>query len=508
MSSPQIKPLNIKVFQTIHQNFTYNIDNLFDVINGDNPDVIAGYNETTALIQQFLQKAIDEKQTVRALGGNWSWTTVGFTKGWMLSTLKLNRVKRMKTTDVHVATGDFEQDRFLFTQCGCTVIELNDVCRSLKRSLKTSGASNGQTIAGLISNCTHGAAIDFGSSPDFVVGLHLIVGPNRNVYLERASQSVVTPSFIQRLGAEHILDDALFNAALVSFGSFGFIHGVMIETDPIFLYNVYRKQFPMTAVRPLMENLDFSNADFLPRPNTRPYHFQVVINPYDTANGLYVTIMYKDVYRENYPRIVVPTNEIGPGEDAPIILGKLTDAFPVLTPAIVNKTLKTSFKNINDSWGTHGEVFTTTQVRGRVLSCAIGIAIEHTNAVIDIALRLNDVFSYAGVFSFRFVKQTKATLGFTQYAHTCVAEFDSFEAQSTWNFYNAIWSELDTAGIPYTFHWGKVNNLNAERLRRMYGPKVDDWIAARNHLLSREMLDVFTNTFMKETGLDTVLSFA
>lgn len=508
MSSPQIKPLNIKVFQTIHKNFKHDIDELFDMINGDNPDVIAGYNETTSLIQLFLQEAINQNQTVRVLGGNWSWTTVGFTKGWIVSTLKLNRIKRMIPADVLPASGNFEQDRFLFTQCGCTVIELNDVCHSLNRSLKTSGASNGQTIAGLISNNTHGSAIDFGSSPDFVVGLHLIVAPNRHVYLERASQPVVSPSFIQRLGAEHILDDDLFNAALVSFGSFGFIHGVMIETDPVFLYNVYRKQFPNAIVRPLLETLDFGQAGFLPRPGTRPYHFQVIINPYDTSNGPYVTVMYKDDYRENYPRIVVPTNQAGPGEDAPILLGKLTDALPVLTPLIVNKTLKSSYRNIDDAWGTHGEVFNASLARGRVLSCAIGIPIEHTNTIVDMALRLNELFSYVGVFACRFVKQTKATLGFTQYATTCIAEFDSFEAQSTWNFYNALWAELDASGIPYTFHWGKVNNLNEERLRRMYGQKVDDWITARNRLLSKEMLPVFTNSFMKGTGLDTVLSVA
>src|SRR5690349_14201951 len=293
MSSASIKSLGLKNFQTAHKNFTYGIDDLFDVMNGDNPDMVAGYNETTNLIQQFLQAALDQKKSVRALGGNWSWTTVGFTKGWVLSTLKLNRIKRMKPEEIHASTGAFEQDRFLFAQCGCSVIELNQVCQSLKRSLKTSGASNGQSIAGLISNNTHGSAIDFGSTPDFVVGLHIIVAPNKHVYLERGSQPVVTSSFIQRIGAEHVLDDAIFNAALVSFGSFGFIHGVMIETDPIFLFNVYRKQLPAVQVRPLMQSLDFSSTPFLPRPGVRPYHFNVVINPYNSQGGYYVTVMYK-----------------------------------------------------------------------------------------------------------------------------------------------------------------------------------------------------------------------
>ena len=507
MASARITPLNKQVFQTIHQNFEFDIDNLFDVTNGDNPDMVGGYNETTELIQRFLQTALDENKTVRALGGNWSWTTVGFTKGWMLSTLKLNRMKRMPSAEIQASTGAFEQDRFLFAQCGCSVIELNQVCESLGRSLKTSGASNGQTIAGLISNCTHGSAIDFGSTPDFVVGLHLIVGPNKHVYLERASQPIVTETFIQRIGAQHILDDTLFNAALVSFGSFGFIHGVMIETDPIFLYSAFRMQVPTDKVQHLVQTLDFSQTDFLPRPGVRPYHFQTIVNPYDTTKGPYVTVMYKEEYRDNYPRIVVPVDEAGAGEDAPILLGKLTDRIPLLTPLIVNRTLKTAYKDINDAWGTHGEVFNASLARGKVLSCAVGFSVEHTNEVMDIALRLNQQHSYVGVFACRFVKQTKATLGFTQFPHTCITEFDSFEARSTWNFYNAMWSELDFSGIPYTFHWGKVNNLNKDRLRKMYGDKVNEWISARHQLVPGEMLPVFTNSFMLENGLDGLLTF-
>jgi len=508
MSSPRIKALGLKSFQTVHRNFTYPIDDLFDVNNGDNPDMVAGYNETTLLIQQFLQTALGQKKTVRVLGGNWSWTTVGFTKGWMLSTLKLNRIKRMKAAEIHPSAGIFEQDRFLFAQCGCSVIELNQVCQSLRRSLKTSGASNGQSIAGLISNNTHGSAIDFGSTPDFVVGLHIIVAPNKHVYLERASRPVVTQAFIQRIGAEHVLDDAIFNAAVVSFGSFGFIHGVMIETEPLFLYNVYRKQYPWAQIKPLMESLDFSQVDFLPRPRVRPYHFNAVINPYDTSTGPYITVMYKDDHRENYPRMVIPVDRAGPGEDAPMILGKLTDAIPLLTPLIVNKTLKASYKDLDNAWGTHGEVFNASLIRGKVLSCAIGLPAEHTNRIMDLALQLNEQFSFIGVFTCRYVKGTKATLGFTHYEQNCVAEFDSFEAQSTWNFYQALWAALEAEGIPYTFHWGKVNNLNAQRIRKMYGPKIDEWILARCRLIPKEMLPVFTNSFMEETGLDAIVSIA
>ncbi|MDQ6608256.1 MAG: FAD-binding protein, partial [Bacteroidota bacterium] len=233
MAAPLIQATNLKSLSTVHENFVEPIENLFNIWNGDNPDIIGGYNETTKCIQQFLGDALAKNKTVRVLGGNWSWTKVGFAKDWIVSTTRLNRMKRLMPAEIDSSQTPFVTDNFFFAQCGCSVKELSRVLESLGRSLQTSGASNGQTIAGLISNCTHGSAIDFGATPEFVVGLHIVVSPGKHVYLERASRPVVTDIFIQKIGAELIRDDILFNAALVSFGCFGFIHGVMIETAPL-----------------------------------------------------------------------------------------------------------------------------------------------------------------------------------------------------------------------------------------------------------------------------------
>jgi FAD/FMN-containing dehydrogenase len=501
----RIQPAGIKELSTVHENFVHPIEELFNIWNGDNPDVIGGYNETTKCIQNFLAEAIEKNKTVRALGGNWSWTKVGFTKDWMVSTTRLNRMKRLLPTEVETAYS-FVPDGLLFCQCGCSVQEISRILRSLGRSLPTSGASNGQTIAGVISNCTHGSAIDFGSTPDFVAGLHLIVGPDKHVYLERKSKPIVSDVFINKIGAELLRDDDLFNAALVSFGSFGFIHGVMIETEPLYLLNVYRQRITYDVVKPLFESLDFTNSSFLPKPGLRPFHFQAIINPYDMNAGPYITTMYKETYREDYPRLVPDLNKAGPGDDAATTLGKVTTMLPVLTPLIVNQTIKSSYTMLHDVWGTHGEIFSTALAQGKVQSTAIGVPVEYTNKVLDIAFDINGDTSFVGVFALRFVKQTNATLGFTQYPYTCVAEFDSFEAPSTWHFYQGLWNALEQEGIPYTFHWGKVNNLNATNLRRMYGNKIDEWIKARNQILSADMLKVFTNQFMIDLELDAVIA--
>jgi FAD/FMN-containing dehydrogenase len=505
MSIANIKPENITSLSTIHGNFVHPIENLFTISNGTESDVLAGYNETTNLIAKFIGQAGTEGKSVRALGGNWSWTKVGYTNNWILSSIRLNRIKRIAAQEVDPSYGVHEQDKLVFVQCGCSILELNRALESLGRSIKTSGASNGQTIAGLISNGTHGAAIDFGSSPDFVTGLHIILSLERHVFLEPASRPVVSDLFIEKIGAELIRNDDLFYAALVSFGSFGFIHGVMIETDPLFLLNMFRKRIASADITPLMETLDFTNTSFLPHPGRRPHHFQVTINPFATDEGYYTTVMYKEPHRDSYPRIQFDASIAGPGEDAPILLGRLTGLLPGISPLIVKQTLKAAYKNIDNAWGTHGEVFAATPVKGKVLSCAIGIPVAHTNEVLDICFHLNKKHSFVGIFACRFIKPTKALLGFTRFSPTCVAEFDSFETGSTWRFYRDLWQELENSGIPYTFHWGKVNNLDAAKVAKMYGPGVEKWIQARNSLLSPKMLQVFTNDFMKQTGLDLII---
>ncbi|HET7898727.1 MAG TPA: hypothetical protein VFL47_13680, partial [Flavisolibacter sp.] len=127
MAAPRIQPTNIRQLSTVHQNFVQPIENLFNCWNGDNPDVLGGYNETTACIQQFLGEARAQNKTVRVLGGNWSWTTVGFTNHWMVNTSRLNRMKRLLPAEVDAAHVSFVQDAFLFAQCGCSVQEVNRV---------------------------------------------------------------------------------------------------------------------------------------------------------------------------------------------------------------------------------------------------------------------------------------------------------------------------------------------------------------------------------------------
>jgi len=395
----------------------------------------------------------------------------------------------------------------LFAQCGNSIQELNNWLKQNKRSLKTSGASNGQTIAGCFSTGTHGSAIDTGSVQDFVVGMHIITGPDTDIWLERKSYPVVSDALIQKFNTNLVADDELFNAALVSFGSFGFIHGVMLETTDIYLLESYRKKIPIDdSFRHIMETLDFSNANFIPNGNERPFHFQAVIDQYNLAGGAYATIMYKRAFTNNYQPPVVDFNKAGPGDDTAAVIGIITDILPAVTHLLVSKLVKTSYSLYEGVLGTSGEIFTNNNIRGKLLSTALGIPLDRVWEVNDILIELNETHGpFSGIFSYRYVKRSLATLAFTKFDPTCILELDGAESNITRNFYDAVWNELEARNIPYTFHWGKIHNLDDAKTRKMYGAAFDKWIEQRNKIVSPETMKIFNTQALKDCGLDTIL---
>ena len=495
-----------KKWENRHEVFTEQIKDLY--IGGNEPDLGAldSYNDTTKALQQLIADAIQTNTPFRSLGAGWSWSKIATAKdGIMLDTKSLNLTMNIAPSSVQPSyTGDV--NKLVFAQCGNGVWEISRELRAKKLSLKTTGASNGQTIVGAMSTGAHGSSFDVGAVQDYVIGMHLIVGPNRHIWLERKSAPVVASSFIEKLETELVQDDDLFNAALVSFGNFGIIHAVLVETEDIFLLETYMQRLPYDAtLKKLMETLDFSNAQ-LPCGNERPFHFEVRLNPYDMDKGAYVSTFYKRPYRNQYQKPVANGEGLGPGDDAPCFIGKITDAIPALVPVLVNKLLAGAFTLFSKQFGTLGEIFNNTTLHGKLFSSAIGIPLNQVQRVTDIIFELNKTAGpFPGLFSYRFIKKSQATLAFTRFDFTCILELDGSFSDTTMNFYRAVWKKLDEEQIPYTVHWGKMNELNFERISTMYGSDAHKWIAARNTLLDADSRKVFCNPLLQEWGLDKSL---
>lgn len=519
-----IEALKISEWTNGHENFTIplNPDACFSLKIPEGLSGTDGYHLTTANFQWLIRHALENKLYIRALGNGWSFSQVAVAKDGLVDTKSLRKAFWIHDSFVapEYLLGGGRSDDLFFVQCGISIFALHETLRKNGRSMKTCGGSNGQSIVGGFSTGTHGAAFQVGAIHDSIVGMHLITGPDRHVWVERATRPVASPEFIKWLGAELIRDDAMFYASVINFGSFGFVNGVMMETDPLFLLEEHRldKLSYNNALIRVISALDFSEiAPVLPIPVDDPvkklYHLEMIVNPHDfernnAEKGVYVRLLYKLPYREDYPR--TPRDDTGfmYGDDTlgviETILDTLGSVTPLLVPPLVNKMFPLAFKANGPALGTLGEIFINTRFRGKAASAATAIPMDRIDKVLDIILKVNKETPFPGALACRFVKGTKATLGFTRYEHTCVLEMDGVDAGVSRSFFQNVWSALEQADIPFTLHWGKLNFILSEPLiRKMYGDaSVDSWISCRHSLMDPPVREVFTNGFMRQCGLD------
>lgn len=515
----------VEVWENCHQNFKHKFKKNTSY-KLTLPDSLASstdkYKATTENFMWLIRVAIANNFRLRAMGNGWSFSEVAVCDGGAVDTKSLRLSFALKNSFVsqqYLEKGKQASDLF-FVQCGMSVLQLNEKLEAAGRCLIASGASNGQSIAGCTSTGTHGSGFTVGAVHDSIVGLHVIVGPNRHVWLEKQSYPIASDEFINWLGAEKISDDDMFNAAVVSFGNFGFIHGILLETAPLFLLEEHRSgkiNYDLNLIKAL-NTLDFSSIqDILPYPPGTPdkelYHFEVLVNPHqfepgNPEKGPFIKTMYKIPYTPNYAKRTRDSRGFQYGDDTLGLVQTILDAVgtrisSAVIPPLVNAMLPLVFKPAPAAFGTIGETFNNTKFRGKAASAAIGFDAANVSVVLDEIIAINKQTAFAGAVACRYVKGTNALLGFTKFPLTCILELDGVDSRTSRNFFEKVWNRLEELNIAYTLHWGKINfNLNAERVRNMYGNNVDKWKSCRQQLLDSETRHVFTNEFMERCGLD------
>ncbi len=500
-----------------HQNFQQPFRNLYRVGNPPASDDFFGdLRLTVSAIQRLIAETLAGGTTLRAIGGGWSLSTAAVTDGNLIDTLALNWTFPLDAASLIPGyAGDPNLLQYL--QCGVTIDRANSLLFDRGLALKTSGASNGQTIAGSMSTGTHGSRFRFGSIQEYVRGLHIVTAPDRVIWLERASDPVFSDATVATLGAQLVRDDDLFNAAVVGFGSFGIIFGVLIEAEPLYLLEVWRRKLPINdALMNAMCTLDLSGIP-TPYPAGEPFHFEVVINPHNVAGGAYVTTMYQRPYRADYtPPDITPEGR-GPGDDVLGVMGKIGDTIGAIVAPAVNLLVASEYPlYYNDptetpaarashkpvQWGTPGQIFDTNQTFQKEMSAEIGVGMGDTARVCQLMLTAAEVQRYPGLLAFRWVKGSQALLAFTKFPITCTIELPAAFANGTTDYYQAVWNGLEVAGIPYTLHWGQLNNFTPNRVTTMYGAARDRWVASRERLLPTAGLrQAFSSAFLQGCGL-------
>ena len=310
--------------------------------------------------------------------------------------------------------------------------------------------------------------------------------------------------FHDLLGAQLIRDNALFEAAVVSFGSFGLIHAVMLTCEPIYTLELHIRRYDYAQVQPVLSSLEVSRLD-LPDGPALPFHFEVVLNPYRTQpgeQGAFVRFIYK---RDFTPVADAPGDTVvtGPGDDLLGLMGTVSDLVPGLIPAALDTVMQQQLQpTAAPILGSHGQIFAATEIRGLAMSTEIGVALQDAEAATEVILAVAQDHFFASPVALRYVKASSATLAFTRFAPiTCTIELPAVGSQRTAQAYNRIWAELDRRGIPYTLHWGQCLRADAAFIRQSFGTRVDAWLAARRQFLSPVARQTFSNDLLVACGL-------
>jgi hypothetical protein len=502
-----------KTWENVHVTERVRVRDLIDVDNsapaGERPDWLGLLRQAARDLDGLAANARQAGVRIRALGSGWALTDIAVTDGWLINTALLNGCFDVPGHYFEAVYPQAKRSYVVVAQCGISIGELNahlevTATTGFPRALRTSGIGAGQTIAGAISGNTHGAAINFGAIPDYVVGLQIVTGSGRSTWIERASQPILNDEFMRDVDADRIRDDDLLNAAIVSFGAFGIITAVVIEMDPVYQLDFAPvHDISHADLKHKLDHFDFDDPAGL-------YHYEFVFDPYSKRQLAMEAAAVRVPYEPGHPApqpvwIVRSEKGFAPGDRASPILLRL----PFLTAGYKTSVQFKQYREkciLGNVRCTPGQAFTATisYLEGNTES-AIGVSIADAAKMFDISTAVIRSMKLPAMSQVRIVHPSRALLGFTYLApKTAVFEFGLVNDARYPRFERALTDALASAGVPCTLHWSKNSGLDAAQITSMYGDdRVTRWRAARERLFGndRALMTVFDNEHLKRAGL-------
>jgi len=485
-----------------------NVDNV-----GADGTLLTGFDmfrQAGESLDEVIRQARDAEQRVLALGSGWALSKINITDGRLVNTKLLNGCYDIGERYFDASYPVGARRYVVLAQAGMQIAELNAFLEIAphdvrnKRALKAAGIGNGQTIAGAVSGNTHGSQLDFGAMPDFVVGLHLATGSGRTLWIEKASKPVLNEEFVDRIGAEMVRDDDIFNAAVVSFGTFGIIAAVAVETAPI-----YQLAFPAIAdVR--HDDLKMRLRAFARPDPVDVYHYEFIFDPHGRKQMAMVASAPKVPFEPGHPTpqprwIIRDKLGYAPGDN----ILRVAWLLRLLPPRLVTGIEFEQYRKLallNQVRGTPGQLYTSSiyYLEGYTES-AFAVAVADAPATIDIVSEVARDIRLPSISQVRLVRASDATLGFTQHEpRTAVFEVGLINDDKFPKFERRLDEAFRTAGIRYTMHWSKNSGIEPPKLEYMYGTqRIASWKAARNTVFGGDdaLMRAFAPDAMVQAGL-------
>lgn len=517
---------NVTAWTNAHWVFTQPIKGIYDLHNAHPFDVnqtLGDYVGQVSEIQALLASIQAEGNRARALGAGWSFSKVAATDGYLLNPQFLKTWFPLGPQHVQA---DLNNQNFFLFQCGMSIHDVHMALMKHGKSLPVSGSSCGQSVIGAFTTGTHGSAFSgppgTGALQDAVRGLHVIVSPNRHVWLAPKSNPVVTKDLTDKLGiapADFLQDDDLFYSALNGLGGFGVIHATLLEVEDLFLLDASRYYTDFASLEKVMTTFDFTGVD-TKGPQNDLYHFEVINNIYNKDKGALVTIMHKQPYKTGYAPITI--NPDPAGEELVSAMAQLTGALPAAVPLVINTFFGQHYPAFDHQLGTLVEQnpFISYVGPGSIV-CSLAMDMKNCVQAMKLCQALNNT-NIPVWYEFRFVPKVNGVLAFQKFDHTCVMELAGLGSSTVLKYINDCLVELGANKIPFAFHWGKYMPLSVDQtkygypgslnyvldagaLKDIYGTAVDTWKTQRAKLFGGDAvwMKFFSNDLMDKLGLSS-----
>lgn len=499
----------------VHGTYETTVAEIFDVDNvGPGGTVLTGcemFAHAGQCLDALIREARDAGARILPIGAGWALSRINITDGWLVNTKLLNGCYDVGDRFFDDAYPADQRRGVVVAQAGMQIAELNAFLELVpradadRRAIKAAGIGNGQTIAGSVSGNTHGAQISFGAMPDFVVGLHLATGTGRTLWIERASHPVLNEDFAAAIDADLIRDDAIFDAAVVSFGTFGIITALAVETVPI-----YQLEFPPIAdVR--YADLKAKLSGFAEHPPDELYHYEFIFDPYSRTQVAMEASAPKVPYRPNVrtpkPRwIVRDKNGYAPGIHILRVVGALRSFVP---PRLITALEMKQYRRIallDGVRGSPGQIYTSSiyYLEGYMES-AYAVSVRDAPRTIDISSEVARELRVPSINQVRLCRASRGTLAFTHHEPiTAVFEFGMINDERFPAFEQRLDEALRAAGIRYSMHWSKNSGIDPDKLEYMYGgDRIARWRAAREAVFGGDasLMSTFATDVLVEAGL-------
>lgn len=518
---------------------------------GMSPELAADYFSANAelLKREVLLPATQSASETTAVGSSWSFSAITKARGNIVETKGTTSGELERGEDRSGLEGVFRLNpdqidagpatdgNVLFLAGGGVNIGwLNFGLHLHECSLRTSGAANGQTIAGACGTGTHGSVLGVGGIQDHVRGLHLITSPEKSVWIEPETGPRLKRSFINQFADEIITDDTVFSAALVHLGALGIVNAVLLEAVPLFgIWLLQKNELIDHSCFEQIAQGDWAGiAATLGLTEEEMYFYEIIYDPFAsyprravhrafvTANLGQTDNAHEGLVKNANDRLSAIT-AIPPADMLDNGFAEAALAIPNVPNEVFMKyTDKPSESDPKEviSWGQMNGNWSPYVFEGEIVplySCAIAVDLTRVADAVQVMHEaVKELWPKLFIFSIRFVFEASGALPFTRFPKSAV--FDIEGARETQvnickRATAAARAALDEAGIEYSLHWGKLAwdepgiGLNAEKVRRDFGDPNDpataagSWRAARERLLDEDMRKVFETETLRDWGL-------